>query len=436
MTIFALSTPPGIAGVAVLRISGPEAMDAVRHLGVKKNLTPRLMHLCRLHHPKTQSLLDRAMIVYFPAPHSFTGEEVVELHLHGSPAILQQVMESLSLHAKLRPAEPGEFTRQAFINQKMDLAEAEGLNDLIHAETAKQAELALEQMSGKMSDQYEEWREQLLHTLSLIEAYIDFPEEEIPSSVMHEVEEKIEGLLQSFRQCLDDNHIGERIREGLNVTIIGPPNAGKSTLINYLAKRDVAIVSDIQGTTRDVLEVQLNIEGYLVNVADTAGLRESDDEVEQLGIARARKKAGESDLCILLQDATQPQAEDGFTENVNVPLIRCYNKIDLLREEAPATADYALSFKTGEGVDAFMGGLMAQVKERYGSQHSPLITRTRHRKAIMRALETLEKRAPLDYIELACEDIRIAAEAIGQLTGKIHVEEILGEIFSQFCIGK
>lgn len=434
MTIYALSTPPGHGGIAVIRVSGPRAPDAARLLGVEQPLRPRCMHYATLRAPASNSPIDQAMVVHFPAPHSVTGEHLVEFHTHGSPAVLDEIFSIFAAASFLTPAEPGAFTKQAFMNGKMDLTEAEGLHDLIHAATHGQKQQALAQLGGALKRRYESWRNGLLESLALLEAYLDFPEEDIPAHVLAEVAASAARLRADMDGALDDGGVGEKIREGLTLVIVGPPNAGKSSLMNYLAERDVAIVSETEGTTRDALELSLNLGGYLVTLMDTAGLRETSDPVERLGIERAVQRAAQADLCLVLLDATRPDATlPAGALPANVPALTFYNKADLLPlPHAPG----AISIATGEGMPALTAALTAAVAERLAHRRPPLITRERHRAALQRAAEALGRISPEQPLELMCEELRLATEAIGAVTGRITVDEILGEIFSRFCIGK
>ncbi|MES2984286.1 MAG: tRNA uridine-5-carboxymethylaminomethyl(34) synthesis GTPase MnmE [Pseudomonadota bacterium] len=435
-TIFALASAPGKAGVAVFRISGPEAVAALTHLGVAQPLTPRLATLVTLRHGDTP--IDQALALFFPAPYSFTGEDIVELHTHGSRAVTKLLYEALSGCFGLRMADAGEFARRAFRNGKLDLAQAEGLADLIDADTRSQHAQALRQIGGDTTRQVEALRMAILEPLALMEAYIDFPEEEIPDSVLTETTQRVEALVGELRVLLDDGGIGEKIREGLDIVIIGPPNAGKSSLLNALAKRDAAIVSAEAGTTRDLIEIQMEIGGYAVTLVDTAGIRDTAAEVESEGIRRALHRAAHADLTVRVADITTiaEQAPDILAQMTKTTLVVA-TKSDL-GTPLPALPFLAtaISTQTQQGISELVGLLHQEIAARMESVSSPLITRARHREAMAEALSHLARFRITDPLELICEDLRLAAQAIGKITGKIMVDELLDLVFSRFCIGK
>jgi tRNA modification GTPase len=443
-TIVAQSTAAGKAGVAIIRISGEKAKDVFSLLGCTVP-EARKASLQKLKHPKTNDIIDEALLLWFPAPHSFTGEDVVELHTHGSRAILSVLLDVLCAYAHFRLAEAGEFSRRAFENDRMDLTQIEGLADLIEAETAMQHRQAIRQMQGELETLYEGWRHQLVSLLARMEAYIDFPDEELPESLYQEILSTFTQLGTQLETHMGDDR-GEVIRKGIFITILGAPNAGKSTLLNFLAKRDVAIVSHIAGTTRDVLEVQMDLGGFPVTLCDTAGIRDSTDVIEVEGIKRARSAALDADLRIIVIDgSTWPKHDEALLQNVaenDLILLTKKDLNDALPEvitlnEGEATA---LSITNGAGVDLFLEKLLGRLEALYGATADPLFTRARHKSALTearthleRAQDVLSQRAP---IELAAEDLRLAARSIGTITGKIDLEEILDEIFSSFCIGK
>lgn len=435
-TIFAPATAPGAAGVTVFRLSGPQAADALAQLTGHPLPAPRQAALRTLKHPHTGEPLDQALVLHFTAPGSFTGEEVVELHTHGGRAVLKAVMDALACLDGLRVAEPGEFTRRAFQNGKLDLTAAEGIADLIHAETEAQRRQALRLVEGELERQYEAYRAKLIRSLALVEAYIDFPDEDLPGSVYDELHTEVRRLRDTLATHLADNRRGERIREGLYAAIIGAPNAGKSTLMNYLAKRDVSIVSDIAGTTRDVVEVHLSLNGYALIVADTAGLRESADSIESEGIRRALERAKHADLKLAVFDAGQ-EPDAATLAQVDDNTLVIINKIDAF---APVASSfpfaYPISLRTGKGVDELLNALEERISGLFFSETSPIITRTRHRTAIEKAVAHLDRFLKGGDIELIGEELRLAVYAMASVTGRVDVDEILGEIFSSFCIGK
>ena len=441
-TIFAPATAPGRAGVAVIRISGPKAADALAALCPDQpRPTPRMAHLRALYHPASGALIDHALVLYFAAPASFTGENVVELHIHGGRAILQALTQALTALPGLRLAEAGEFTKQAFLNGKMDLTAAEGIADLIDAETEAQRKQALRMVAGELEQAYERYRTRLIRSLALVEAYIDFPDEDIPDHVLDELQEEVGTLREELQAALADDHRGERIADGVHVVILGAPNAGKSTLMNYLAKRDVSIVSTTAGTTRDVVEVHLDINGYPVIIADTAGLRDSEDEIELEGIRRARARTQTADLKLAVFDATAyPDLDQQTRDSIDHNTLIILNKTDQLSVALPDTIEghtpLAISLKTGDGLDAFMVQLEEKISGLLFSANQPIITRARHRVAMENCVAHLQRFANGGPIELMAEELRIAAHALGSITGRVDVEEVLGEIFRSFCIGK
>src|SRR5215813_13801 len=386
-TIYALSSAPGRAGVAVVRISGPQAFAAVRALTGKPPPGARRAVLRRLCDPQSGVELDRAIVVAFPAPHSFTGEDVVELHLHGGRAVLRVVVGALAAQSGLRPAEAGEFTRRAFENGRLDLTAAEGLADLVGADTEAQRIQALRQLGGALSTLYDAWRESLLRSLAHIEAHIDFPEEDLPAGLVAQTQAELVRLHGELAAHLNDQRRGERLRDGVSVAILGAPNVGKSSLINTLAGRDAAIVSAQAGTTRDVVEVHLDLAGYPVIMADTAGLRNASDEVESEGVRRALARAESADIRILMFDATALHAVDAATAAlVNDTALVVINKVDLVAAGRDMTlggkAAFAVSARSGGGIEELVGALTAAVVAQVGIRAEPVLTRARHRHAL------------------------------------------------------
>ena len=416
--------------MAVIRISGNDCLRVLEKLEIAVP-TPRYAKFCKVKY--NGQVIDEAVVLYFKAPHSFTGEDVLELQVHGSRAVIRTILTVLGGMENLRMAEPGEFSRRAFENGKMDLTEAEGLADLIEAGTEAQVKQAMRQMQGELGKIYDSWRAEMLSLLSHIEAYIDFPDEDLPKELADRVVAQINDFAAKILEHLNDNKRGERIREGLYITIIGAPNVGKSSLLNYLAKRDAAIVSDTAGTTRDVIEVSLEIGGYPVTIADTAGLRETSDNIESEGIKRAKAKAEQADFKIAMFESGKEQDSETF-HMVDEDTVVLINKVD--DEQRVEGVGIPISIKSGYGLEKMLQVLETKITEKYGLTESATITRARHRIALTNALNSLNQFSTDKPIELIAEDIRYAARSLGQITGKIDVDEILGEIFSKFCIGK
>jgi tRNA modification GTPase len=440
-TIFALATPFGKSGVAVIRLSGGRARATLAALTNHINWTPNMARYARFH-TSDGAPIDNGLALFFQAPKSFTGEDVVELHIHGSLGVIRELLDMLGKMDGLRHAEPGEFTRRAFLNGKMDLLEAEGLADLIDAETQAQKIQALEQMQGTASRYYEDLRTQTVTALALLEAYIDFPDEEIPESVLSRVQTTVDGLKATLCTTLADNRRGEMLREGIRVVILGAPNVGKSSLLNALAKKDAAIVSHHAGTTRDAIDVHLVIGGFPVILTDTAGLRDASDEIEKEGVRRALKHAGTADITLVMLDATQLLTLDTKTlEQVTDKSIIIVNKCDL----APKVRDHKLSFnnnilyisvETGQGIVEIIPMLEKMISTLFNSSLSSVITRARHRDLLQQSLHVIAQFSTDKPLELACEELRQAAHSIGRITGKITVDDVLDVVFKQFCIGK
>ena len=438
-TIFAPATAPGRAGVAVFRLSGGRAFEAVRLLAGRLPEARRMSRTV-LRDPVSGDVLDDALIVVFPGPASFTGEDVAELHLHGGLAVTAAVAATLGALTALRPAERGEFSRRAFLNDKLDLSAAEGILDLVDAETDAQRRQALRQVDGGLTARMEDWRDRLVRAMARLEAWIDFPEDELPDSVMDEVNTDLSELESVLRLELDRSHTAERLREGLCMTIVGPPNVGKSSLLNWLSKRDVAIVSTTAGTTRDVLEVHLDLNGYPVTVADTAGLRETADSVEAEGVRRALRRAADADLRILMVDASNGEAaRDAMADRIDDDTIAVVNKTDL-DPLLPPPPWLGVSLETGAGTASLLDRVTEMVAARLDVGSAPALTRERHRvavvdavDAIVRARQGLAQGLPL---ELPAEDLRLAARALGRVVGRVDVENLLDVIFAEFCLGK
>nr|WP_295831693.1 tRNA uridine-5-carboxymethylaminomethyl(34) synthesis GTPase MnmE [uncultured Azospirillum sp.] len=439
-TIYALATAPGRSGVAVVRISGPEAGSALSALTGRVLPAPRRAVLTKLRDPRTGDALDDALVLRFTAPASFTGEDVVELHLHGGRAVVTGVIEALATLPGLRLAEPGEFTRRAFENGKLDLTEAEAVADLIDAETTAQRRQALRQMEGALGKLYDGWRDRLTRALAHIEADIDFAEDDLPGGVTDAVRLVIIGLADEIATHLNDGGRGERLREGLHIAIVGAPNAGKSSLLNALARRDAAIVSARAGTTRDIIEVHLDLGGYPVVLADTAGLREAAaDEVEEEGIRRARDRAARADVKVAVFDATTlPDLDPATLGLIDADTVVVFNKTDLAtgRDLRPDLSPILVSAHTGAGLKALEEKLTAFSADRLAIGSAPSLTRARHRAALTECRESLLRALNAPLPELAAEDVRLASRALGRITGRVDVEDLLDVIFRDFCIGK
>ncbi|WP_445680433.1 tRNA uridine-5-carboxymethylaminomethyl(34) synthesis GTPase MnmE [Radicibacter daui] len=439
-TIFASATPPGRGGVAVVRISGPAATTALRRLQGEDTLpAPRLASVRRLKDPVTDAVLDEALVLRFAGPASFTGEDVVELHLHGGRAVSAGVMASLAAMPELRPAEAGEFTRRAVENGRLDLTQAEGIADLVDAETSAQARQALRQLEGGLSRLYDSWSDRLARTLAYQEAEIDFPDEDLPEGLSATMRPEVEALIAGMAAHLDDGGRGERLREGVAVAIIGAPNAGKSSLLNALARRDVAIVSDLAGTTRDVIEVHLDLGGLPVILWDTAGLRETADRVEAEGIRRALERARSADLKLALFDASAAPDSETLAlldENCLVLVTKVDEAGAVVPEVIAGHPVIAVSVAAAGGLAALLSALGAAVADRAAPGAAPGITRVRHRTAVSEAREALVRALTAPLPELAAEDVRLALREIGRITGRVDVEDLLDIIFRDFCIGK
>lgn len=442
-TIFALSTPTGRSGIAVIRVSGPEAWTSLKSLSGKE-FTARTARLTMLRSPKSKETIDRAVVLPFKGPESFTGEDVVEYHVHGGRAVIDSLLAALEAHKNHRLAEPGEFTRRAFENGKMDLTEAEAVADLINAETEAQKIQALAQMDGVLSKLYARWTEELKKLLAHLEADIEFPDEDLPGGISAEILPKLKEISDEIYAHLNDNRRGERLRDGIHVAVIGAPNAGKSSLVNALAQRDVAIVSDLPGTTRDILEVHLDIAGYPVILADTAGLRPEQlgdtghDKIESEGIRRALQRAQNADISILLFDGTAAKFDDATLKLAGDNSIIVISKSDAGATKNPSAfyETILISAQTGEGISVLLSALANKIKTILKPRETPSLTRRRHRAALEEAHANLVRSASAKLPELMAEDVRLAVRSIGRITGRIDVEDLLDVIFGDFCIGK
>jgi len=434
-TIFALSSAPGRAGVAVVRVSGPQAgpvLDALSPPRPKE----RMAVLRKIRDPEPGGVLDEALVLWLAAPKTETGEDMAEFHLHGGPAIVRGVLAALARQPGCRLAAPGEFARRAFENGRIDLAQVEGLADLIEAETEAQRRQAVAQMGGALSKLYEGWRKELLTATALVESAIDFSDEaDVAADAFARSREQVEALCAAIAAHLDDDNRGEILREGFRVVLAGAPNVGKSSLLNALAKRDAAIVSEEAGTTRDVIEVRLDLDGLPVIVSDTAGIREALGAIEEEGIRRTLAQARDADLVVWLSDATAPETPGTFPPSeLGENILPVTNKTDLV----PAGDKFGISAKTGAGLEELTRQLAHLARERIGVSQSPAITRARYRthlNACLSALQAFLSGIQGD-IELRAEDLRQAVHALGRITGRVDVEDVLGEIFGRFCIGK
>ena len=439
-TIFALSSGAPPAGIAVFRASGPGVRFGLETL-VGRVPPPRRLVRCALRDPGTGEAIDEGLVVFFPKPASFTGEDMAELHLHGGAAVITAAAAAIGKVGGFRLAERGEFSRRAFENGKLDLAAAEGLADIVAAETEMQRRQAMRQAAGAIGAAYEGWRQKLITARAMIEAELDFGDgEDLPGAVSGRAWQEIETVRREINAALEDGRRGERLREGIDIVILGRPNAGKSSLLNALARRDAAIVSADAGTTRDLIEVRMDLEGYPVTLIDTAGIREAGRGVEREGVRRAMGRAREAEIALILTDCA------GDAPAVEVPTTgvvrRVATKIDLVDSEAErirelAGADFAISAVTGAGIPALLTGLAALVAQRYGSGEPSVITRKRHRDALAAGADALSRaQSPGLELSVVAEELRRAGDALAGVTGRIDVEDWLDVVFREFCIGK
>jgi len=432
-TIFALASGAGLCAISVIRVSGPDADAALRAL-CSSLPKPRRATLRQIRHPGTGSLLDKCLVLRFAGPGSFTGEDGFELHIHGGCAVAAGVQEALGSIPGLRLAEPGEFARRAFLNGKLDLTEAEGLVDLIEANTAAQRDQALALVGGRLRAQAQAWRQAILELQARAEAEIDFSDEgDVPDDVARELVNRIGLLMRDMQRALADGRRGEILRQGFTVVLAGAPNAGKSSLMNALARRDVAIVSSIPGTTRDLIEVNLDLDGMPVTLVDTAGLREAGDEIELEGIRRTRARALVADLVVWLTAPGEADKNKGLPDR---PTLRILSKADLRPIESDPEHRLRISTATGEGINALLEMVVGKARQALRPEEPALLSRERHRRAIVDAVAALGRIGESTPLEVAAEELRIAARALGCIIGLVGPEDVLGEIFSRFCIGK
>ncbi len=443
MTIYALSSGPGIAGVAVIRVSGEDTSKVIKLITGKDLPVPRVATLRKMNNINTNDLIDEGLIIWFPGPQSYTGEDLAEFHVHGSRAVVAALHNSISKIKNCRLAEPGEFTKRAFQNKKINLMKAESIGDLISSETEIQRKQAIKIMNGKSSDKFNSWREKLLKILSHIEAKIDFPDEDLPQDILLEIKKTSEEVLNEIIKILEDQKVGERIREGFKIAIVGPTNAGKSSLLNYLSKRDVAIVSETAGTTRDVIETYLDLDGYPVILSDTAGIRDSKNEIEKKGIKLALSRAEEADLRLVV---IEPKNLDftGFLKDLfDKNSILVINKSDLLQkgldEQIKKLEHVLISIIKNSNLDILINKIKNKLKNKFISSEDILITRERHREHLEQCVEHLKNfsdKKKNEDLDKGAEDLRLATRHLGMIVGKVDVEEILSSIFNDFCIGK
>jgi len=443
MTIYALSTGPGVSGIAIVRISGDQTANIIKSLTRKNIPKPRVATLRNIMKFDTQDLIDEGLIIWFPGPQSYTGEDMAEIHVHGSKAVIDALHSSISQIENCRLAEPGEFTKLAFQNGKINLLKAESIADLISSETEIQRKQAIKIMQGKSADQFNFLREKLLKILSHVEAKIDFPDEDLPINILDEIKNSSNEVIKKIEKILNDQKVGERIREGFKIAILGPTNAGKSSLLNHLSNRDVAIVSEIAGTTRDVIETHLNIDGYPVIISDTAGIRDSKDEIEKKGIKLSLNRAEEADLKLVVVDAKNLEFTDILKNLLHENAILVINKSDLLEKEIDLEIKkinhVLISTKDNKNIDQLILKIKNNLKNKFITSEDILITRERHRQHLQKCLDHLNnfnQKKEIEDFDKAAEDLRLATRHLGMIVGKVDVEEILGSIFNDFCIGK
>ena len=442
MNIYALSSGRGPSGIAIVRISGKETLQICKNLTKLKELRSKEVNYCKFFDPKNNNIIDpEALLLWFPAPNSYTGDDLAEFQIHGSNAVISALLKVLSDQNNCRLAEPGEFTKVAFQNDKIDLLKAESIGDLIHAETELQRDQAVKLIQGNASNYYNDLREKLIKSLSYIEAKIDFAEDDIPEKVLKEVHKSIKNIRQDIHKIIEDSKIGEKIRDGFKVSIIGEVNAGKSSLLNLLSKREVAIVSEEEGTTRDVIETFLNIDGYPVILADTAGIRDATNDVEKKGVSLALGKSKEADLNIIVIDNSTKKINDKIIKLINKDSIVLLSKSDVNNSQRHrfGVDTILVSVKDNKNIDLLIKKIKEKLSKKFITKNSVLITRERHRVKLNDCLSEINKfllKGQNKDIELAAEDLRMATRHLGSIVGKVDVEEILGSIFKDFCIGK
>ena len=443
MTIYALSSGSGISGIAVIRVSGKNTSTVIKKITGTKLPPPKIATLRKFNKNGEKNMIDEGILIWFPAPNSYTGEDLAEFHVHGSRAVVHAMQLAISKIKNCRLAEPGEFTKRAFQNGRINLLKAESIADLISAETEIQRKQALKIMRGKSSDKFNLWREKLLKILSHIEAKIDFPDEDLPNNILKEIHKTSNKILNEIKKTLDDQKVGERIREGFKIAIVGPPNSGKSSLLNYLSRRDVAIVSETAGTTRDVIETHLNLDGYPVIASDTAGIRNSKNEIEKKGIKIALKRAQDADLRLIIVSAKNVEFSSVLKGLMSKNSILVINKSDLIKGKLNKNfkkyENILISLKKNSNLNKLILKIKSKLKNKSISSEDILITRERHRQNLINCVQHLErfknKKSTSDF-DKAAEDLRLATRNLGMIVGKVDVEELLGSIFNDFCIGK
>jgi tRNA modification GTPase len=440
MNIYALSSGRGPSGIAIIRLSGKNIIKIVEVISKKKNLKSKETNLCKFYDPASNGLIDEGLLLLFIGPNSFTGDDLAEFHVHGSNAVITQFLKVLSEQPNCRLAEPGEFTKIAFQNNKIDLIEAESIGDLIHSETELQRQQAIKLVQGNASNYYNSLRDKLVKALAFIEAQIDFAEDDLPKNVLTEVQISVKEIQTDIKQILNDQKVGEKIREGFRISIIGEVNAGKSSLLNLLSKRELAIVSEEEGTTRDVIESYLNIDGYPVILADTAGIRASNNKTEKKGILLAINRSKTADLNLILIDNSSKQIESKIRNLINDDSIIVLNKSDINQTQKHDFKDSVLiSVKKNRNIDLLIAKIKDRLSKKFLNSNNVLVTRERHRIKLNKCLEEIDNFLKKDQqkdIEMAAEDLRLATRHLGAITGKVDIEEILGSIFNDFCIGK
>jgi tRNA modification GTPase len=442
MNIYALSSGRGPSGIAIIRLSGKDALNISDLICKKENSSDLNINLCKFYNPSNNTLIDEGILLSFVSPNSFTGDDLVEFHIHGSNAVISYFLKVLSEQKNCRLAEPGEFTKVAFQNNKIDLVEAESIGDLIHSETELQRQQAVKLVQGNASSHYNDLREKLIKSLAYIEAKIDFAEDDLPESVLKEVQKSIKEVHSDIKNILEDNKVGEKIRDGFRVSIVGDVNAGKSSLLNLLSKREAAIVSEEKGTTRDIIEIHLNVDGYPVILADTAGIRDSRNEIEKKGISLAIKKAKESDLSLVMIDNSSKKIDPKIVNLINEDCIVVLNKSDVDSNQNynfSGNEVVLVSVKYNKNIMQLTKKIKEKLSKKFISSKNVLVTRERHRNkldACLKEIDNFLKKDQNKDIEMAAEDLRLATRHLGAIVGKVDVEEILDSIFKDFCIGK